>query len=121
MKSKRVTAILGCLCALTLFLVPTQEALGQCGGYCQSSGSCPATGYGCGAGLCCYCCETCSSTVCAIEHVGWTTSNPPQQIVRNWFYQNLYYNCYTGSNCSFSHTSNDQQCNGNCRGPNYTI
>lgn len=116
MKPKTILQFVAAAFILGLMLLPIQAALGQCGGYCQSSSYCPATGYGCGSGLCCYCCETCSYTACDSEYV---CTRGYEELYRIIFYQNLWYNCYQGSNCSYSHTSNDQQCNGNCLEPIY--
>lgn len=119
MRSKAILQLVAAAFILGLALLSHRAALGQCGGYCQSSSYCPATGYGCSSGLCCYCCERCTTTVCGYQYVCTLPSNPPQNVYRKVYYQNLWYNCYQGPTCTYWRTANDRQCNGNCVEPVY--
>jgi hypothetical protein len=97
-------------------LLPLGKVVAQCGGYCQSSGSCPATGYGCGTGVCCYCCDGCDSNICgrSANPVYWLASNPPIPYYDWYDTHHLYSNCYQGSNCTYYRTADDAECDGNC-------
>jgi hypothetical protein len=114
MSSGRVIWLTMALCLAALLVLPLERALGQCGGYCQSSQTCPASGYGCDGGTCCYCCDSCEQAVCGGVIVGYTLSGQP---IYNptYYWHDLWYNCYQGSNCTYSGTEDQQQCDGNCQ------
>lgn len=97
-----------------VLVVPLGKVVAQCGGYCQSYGSCPATGYGCGSGLCCYCCDGCDSTVYCrdVNPLYWIATNPPIPYYQYYYGHHLYSNCYQGSNCTYYRTGDDKECNG---------
>lgn len=93
-------------------VVPLSKVVAlDCGGYCQSSGSCPATGRGCNPTVCCYCCYQCVFPICSTtsDVCGYDSSNNP--VYWDILTQAKIYNCYTGSNCTYSHTSIDYTCN----------
>jgi hypothetical protein len=104
-----------CLAALVLF--PLAGALGQCGGWCDTEGTCPGSTYDCEGGICCYCCETCQQAVCSQELVCTIQTNPPIPVYKILHYQQLWFRCYNGSPCTFTGWQSQELCNENCPEP----
>src|SRR5438876_537310 len=93
-------------------VVPLGNVVAQCGGYCQSAGSCPATGYGCSPTVCCYCCDTCQTRVCSITTTSCT--KPGGTGILAYRFADHWYNCYVGANCSYAYTQSTTNCPTSC-------
>jgi hypothetical protein len=100
--------------AFLILVVPLGRVVAQCGGYCATSGTCPQTGYGCNPNVCCYCCYTCQTQTCFGQWVSCLKSNGTAGT--SWAtttFQEKWYNCYTGANCTYSGAQSTVVCNYN--------
>ncbi|MCC6731393.1 MAG: hypothetical protein IT208_18870 [Chthonomonadales bacterium] len=86
-------------------LVAWLDAAGalDCGGYCATQGSCPATGYGCVPPVCCYCCFRCTQPGIPTDDVcGYDPQGVP--VHYRLLDQTSIYKCYRYQNCSYFST-----------------